>query len=350
MPAQRAWSAATHANRPLHPYWHPPREPSLAPLYATATMLGGSRRTTSLDHRNRTEGRLPRDASRLPRCGGSLVDECHPRARLAVCSEGRTLAASMRRHRPELFAVDRGLLARMLIAVLLTPLLVLGSVGAVIVLASAEVVIGVLIAVTVGLVAGATDERHRNAKARAIGAADAPQLHAIVERLCLLADLPKPQIVIEHEQQPNSWIVGFSRRTARLHITTRVLALLTPSELEAVIGHELAHVAHHDVAVMSAAGGPGAVLYDGARRIARSDRWLCMWSGLLGVGVGNLAERIACVIDDRFRQPRAGCSRAARSPPSADVSRCSLGRARGLLVSAPPCSRRDRWRLPNRDR
>jgi heat shock protein HtpX len=193
-----------------------------------------------------------------------------------------------RRRRTELFAPDRGLQARMLLAAVGTPLIVLASVAAVVLVAPTRLVIGIGIAAAIGI-GGALNERGRRPQAKPVSVDEAPGLHAIVDRLCVVADLPEPEIVIEPEKQPNSWIVGLSRGRARLHVTEGLLALLSPSELEAVIGHELAHLAHRDAAVMTAVGGPGAVLLDGGRRSMRGG-WIVMFGGFVAAAIGWVSQ------------------------------------------------------------
>jgi heat shock protein HtpX len=177
----------------------------------------------------------------------------------------------------------------MLLAAVATPLLVLASIALVVMIAPVKLVIGVGIAAAIGI-GGAMKERNRRPQAQPVSAEEAPGLHATVERLCVVADLPKPEIVIESEKQPNSWIVGLSRGRARLHVTEGLLTLLSPTELEAVIGHELAHLAHRDAAVMTAVGGPGAVLLDGGRRSARGGWWFGMFGGAVAVAIGWLSR------------------------------------------------------------
>src|SRR5215211_8982322 len=160
-----------------------------------------------------------------------------------------------RRRRPELFAPDRGLQARMLVAAVSTPALVLACVAAVVLVAPFKIAAEVALAAAIGA-GGAVRERRRRPPAEPVTPGQEPALHAIVDRLCLLADLPKPEIVVEAEEQPNSWLVGLSRGRARLHVTRGLLDLLTPSELEAVVGHELAHLVNRDAVVMTAVGGP----------------------------------------------------------------------------------------------
>src|SRR4051794_29386278 len=161
-----------------------------------------------------------------------------------------------RRRRRELFPTDHRLVARMVLTAVATPLLVVAALAAVVVVAPWKLAAAVLLAAVVGV---ALRERSADASAREPSPADEPALHAVVERLGLLADLPKPRIVIEPEKLPNSWIVSLGRERSRLHLTEGLLARLEPAELEAVIAHELAHVAQRDATVMTIVGGPGAV-------------------------------------------------------------------------------------------
>ena len=177
-----------------------------------------------------------------------------------------------RRRRPDLFRPDRGLQARMLLAAVCTPLIVLACAAAIVALAPFKLVAAFAIAAAIGI-GGSITERRNRPRAEPVTPAQAPELHAIVDRLCVLADVPKPEIVIEPERQPNSWLVGLSRERARLHVTRGLLELLTPAELEAVVGHELAHLVNRDAAVMTAVGGPGAILLDGGKRMLRGGWW-----------------------------------------------------------------------------
>jgi heat shock protein HtpX len=89
--------------------------------------------------------------------------------------------------------------------------------------------------------------------AREVSPQEAPQLHAIIERLCVQANLPKPRVAIAQTAMPNAFAVGRSPRTATVCATTGLLDLLTPAELEGVLGHELTHVQNRDVIVMTIA-------------------------------------------------------------------------------------------------
>jgi heat shock protein HtpX len=152
------------------------------------------------------------------------------------------------------FGRDPGLQARMLLTLFL-----LGLVYA--------VLVGVLIAagagaVTIAVVAGAlflvqffTSDKIAlySMGAREVSPAEAPQLHAIVERLCIQANLPKPRVAVADTAMPNAFAVGRSPKSATVCVTTGLLDLLSPPELEAVLGHELTHVQNRDVMVMTIA-------------------------------------------------------------------------------------------------
>lgn len=89
--------------------------------------------------------------------------------------------------------------------------------------------------------------------ARQVSPAEAPELHAMIERLCVQADLPKPKVAIAQTQMPNAFAMGRSRKSATVCATTGIMELLTPAELEGVMAHELAHVINRDVMIMTIA-------------------------------------------------------------------------------------------------
>jgi len=89
--------------------------------------------------------------------------------------------------------------------------------------------------------------------AREVTPEQAPQLHAIIDRLCVTANLPKPHVAVADTPMPNAFAVGRSPKTATVCVTTALLRLLEPAELEAVLGHELTHVQNRDVMVMTLA-------------------------------------------------------------------------------------------------
>ncbi len=81
----------------------------------------------------------------------------------------------------------------------------------------------------------------------------APELHAMIERLCIQANLPKPRVAIAQTPMPNAFAIGRSPKSATVCATTGILDLLSPAELEAVLGHEITHVINRDVVVMTVA-------------------------------------------------------------------------------------------------
>ena len=113
-------------------------------------------------------------------------------------------------------------------------------------------------------------------RGRVVTPEEAPQLHAIVDRLCALADMPKPQVAIADVDMPNAFATGRSPERAVVCVTTGLMRRIDEQELEAVLSHELSHVAHRDVTVMTVASFV-AVL---AGFMMRS----MMWSSMLGGG------------------------------------------------------------------
>ncbi len=89
--------------------------------------------------------------------------------------------------------------------------------------------------------------------ARVVTPQEAPQLHAMIDRLCVQADLPKPKIAVAQTRMPNAFALGRSPKSATVCATTGIMELLSPAELEGVMAHELTHVANRDVMVMTLA-------------------------------------------------------------------------------------------------
>ncbi|HYZ29789.1 MAG TPA: M48 family metalloprotease, partial [Thermoleophilaceae bacterium] len=89
--------------------------------------------------------------------------------------------------------------------------------------------------------------------AKIVSAAEAPGLHAMIERLCIQADLPKPRIAVADSHVPNAFAMGRSQKTATVCVTTAIVETLEPHELEGVLAHELTHVKNRDVMIMTIA-------------------------------------------------------------------------------------------------
>jgi heat shock protein HtpX len=102
----------------------------------------------------------------------------------------------------------------------------------------------------------------------------APQLHGVIDRLCAMADMKKPRVAIADTDVPNAFATGRSPNSAVVCATTGLMRRLDDSELEAVLSHELSHVAHRDVAVMTIASFLGMM----AGLVTR----MMLWTGLIG--------------------------------------------------------------------
>jgi heat shock protein HtpX len=109
-------------------------------------------------------------------------------------------------------------------------------------------------------------------RAQLVTPEQAPQLHALVDRLCALADMPKPRVAVAVSDVPNAFATGRSPDRAVVCVTTGIMKRLDERELEAVLSHELSHVAHRDVTVMTVASAVGVL----AGFMIRS----AMWSGM----------------------------------------------------------------------
>jgi heat shock protein HtpX len=96
-------------------------------------------------------------------------------------------------------------------------------------------------------------------RARVVQPNEAPELHAIIDRLCAMADMPKPVVAIAYTDLPNAFATGRSPSRAAVCVTTGIIDRLTVEELEGVLSHELSHVAHRDVLVMTLASSAGII-------------------------------------------------------------------------------------------
>ncbi len=112
-------------------------------------------------------------------------------------------------------------------------------------------------------------------RARVVTAEEAPQLHGIIDRLCATANMPKPQVAIADLDMPNAFATGRSPRRAVIAVTTGLLQRLDADELDGVLSHELSHIAHRDVVVMTTASFMGVL----AGLIARFTLYSAMFGG-----------------------------------------------------------------------
>jgi hypothetical protein len=94
---------------------------------------------------------------------------------------------------------------------------------------------------------------------REVSPEEAPELHTIVDRLCQLADSTKPRVAVSNSPIPNAFATGRSPERSVVCVTRGLLEKLDRDEVEVVLAHELSHVAHRDVTVMTVAGVTGVV-------------------------------------------------------------------------------------------
>jgi heat shock protein HtpX len=119
--------------------------------------------------------------------------------------------------------------------------------------------------------------------AKVVEREQAPELHAMVERLCAMADLPKPRIAIVQSDVPNAFATGRNPQHAAIAVTTGLWQRLEPHEVEAVLAHELSHVANRDVLIMTLASFFAML----AAMLTRWGMFFGMWGGGFGGGYGG---------------------------------------------------------------
>ncbi|MEU6409551.1 zinc metalloprotease HtpX [Microbispora sp. NPDC046933] len=161
---------------------------------------------------------------------------------------------------PTRFAPDRGLTVRMTVTMFLLGLLYVAFVAVL-------VAVGVR-AVTVLVIAGGlllaqyflSDKIALFAMhGREVSPQEAPELHGIIDRLSAMAGMPKPRVAIADSDIPNAFATGRNQKNSVVCVTTGILRRLDARELEGVLAHEMSHVAHRDVAVMTIASFLGVV-------------------------------------------------------------------------------------------
>ncbi|MDT9593824.1 zinc metalloprotease HtpX [Nocardioides zeae] len=185
------------------------------------------------------------------------------------------------------FLPDRGLTTRMtLVMFLLGGLFVTLVVGIMFAVQSAA------LAMVVGLVGlgiaffqwwSSDTLAMRAMRAREVSPQEAPELHGMIDRLCAMADMPKPRVGVSDMDIPNAFATGRSPDRAVVCVTTGILRRLDAEELEGVLAHELSHVAHRDVMVMTIASSAGIV----AGMVTRGAQYGAMFGGGRGGKEGN---------------------------------------------------------------
>ncbi|HEX6248181.1 MAG TPA: zinc metalloprotease HtpX [Nocardioidaceae bacterium] len=159
------------------------------------------------------------------------------------------------------FIKDTGLTARMtLVMFLLGGLFVALVVGLMYAMPNYAIIIGI---VGLGIVwfqwYNSDTLALKAMRSRIVTPEEAPELHGMIDRLCAMADMPKPRVGISYTDLPNAFATGRSPHRSAVVVTTGILDRLTTDELEGVLAHELSHVAHRDVLVMTLASSAGII-------------------------------------------------------------------------------------------
>ncbi|GGJ47944.1 zinc metalloprotease HtpX [Streptomyces brasiliensis] len=158
------------------------------------------------------------------------------------------------------FRSDRRLTVRMGITLFLLGLLYVAFVAALIVLLKSWVLVVVLVGAMFVAQFWFSDRIALFAMhGRVVEREEYPELHAVVDRLCAIADMPKPAVAVSDLDMPNAFATGRNPDNAVVCVTTGLLRRLEPAELEGVLAHEMSHVAHKDVAVITIASFLGVL-------------------------------------------------------------------------------------------
>jgi heat shock protein HtpX len=159
------------------------------------------------------------------------------------------------------FAADRQLSVRMVSVIALLAVAYAAAIGVLVAVLGKYWPLGVAVVVAFFVFQMATSDRVALAAAKAHEASpeEEPELHAMVDRLCALADMPKPRVAVIDSPVPNAFAAGRSRRGVVLCVTRGLRERLDDAELEGVLAHELSHIAHGDAVVMTVASFVGVL-------------------------------------------------------------------------------------------
>ncbi|MEV7790379.1 zinc metalloprotease HtpX [Streptomyces sp. NPDC087512] len=191
------------------------------------------------------------------------------------------------------FRSDRRLTFRMGVTLFLLGLLYVGFVAALVALLKSWILVVVIVALIFGAQYWFSDRVALFAmRGRVVEPEEYPGLHGVVDRLSAMADMPKPVVAVSDMEMPNAFATGRNPDHAVVCVTTGLLRRLEPAELEGVLAHELSHVAHKDVAVITVASFLGVIaglivrfafyseLFGGGRR---DQNTLIVFAAVMGV-------------------------------------------------------------------
>src|SRR5438874_73650 len=186
--------------------------------------------------------------------------------------------------------------------------------------------------------------------AKIVSPEEAPDLHAMVERLCAMADLPKPRVAVVDTDVPNAFATGRNPKHAVVAVTNGLWRRLDPKEIEGVLAHELSHVANRDVLIMTVASffamlaalltrfGLYAGMWGGGGRDSNNNNTIPVWLVVLLVSVVTYAlSYILIRTISRYREY------------AADRASALITGAPEYLMSALQKISSDMTRIPQRD-
>jgi heat shock protein HtpX len=149
---------------------------------------------------------------------------------------------------------DVGLSARMLLTMILLGIIYVAFIGIILLYVRNIAIVGVFVALFLGAQYYFSDRIVLAASgAHIVSEDEAPELHSLIERLCAMADLPKPKVAIANSPVPNAFATGRNEKHAVVAVTSSLLQRLDEPEIEAVLAHELTHVKNKDMLVMTIA-------------------------------------------------------------------------------------------------
>lgn len=197
------------------------------------------------------------------------------------------------------FRSDRRLTVRMTVTMFLLGLLYVAFIAALLVLLKSWLLVVVLMGAMFVAQFWFSDRIAMFAMhGRVVEREEYPELHAVVDRLCAMADMPKPTVAVSEMDMPNAFATGRNPDHAVVCVTTGLLRRLEPGELEGVLAHELSHVAHKDVAVITIASFLGVIagllvrfafysqIFGGGRR---DQNTAVVFAGVMGVSAAVYA-------------------------------------------------------------
>src|SRR6476646_5865834 len=198
----------------------------------------------------------PSTAAAAMTAGWRTAQDSNEPLRRGDAGTGRTfLLSTIRGMQRRSFGRDRGLSLRMLFTGGLLGLLYVGFAVALFYFLNVGLVPMLLIVVGLAFFQYYPSDKLALAAsgAKVVSAEEAPDLHAMVERLCAMANLPKPRIAVVDTDVPNAFATGRNPKHAAVAVTKGLWQRLEPQEVEGVLAHELSHIANRDVLVMTIA-------------------------------------------------------------------------------------------------